>query len=494
MLTRSAITGLFLRLVLGLFLLFASCSTAETGADAPVQTVGKLRSSAEQAFTSGDVEKALDLWRQVIALEPNNESNFYKRFRVYLRQQKLKEALSDLNKAIEINPKMESAIVQRSKLQIKMGRCAEAVQDFELIRRINPAHKDLKQQESARQCQRLTQQMDAEYNGRNYVVAKDLATQALRFGDSSIHLFLVRAWSNFFLNEQYESIADTGKILKIESGHMEALELRGRAYYVLGELDMAMNHYRQGLKSDPEHTTIKEMYRVVKKIQENLKKSNKAVEEGNHERAIELLLKVLDVDSEHNTIAPKANIDLAASYRSLKKYPEAKTCANNAIKMNDNNAEAHRALGHVLMDLEEFDEAVRAFKRAADLSQGNGEIAEDVRKAEAALKQSKQKDYYKILGVARNAKEKEIKKAYREKALEWHPDKHKGEDEKLVAEKKFQEIAEAAEVLSDAELRRKYDVGEEVFPNQGGGGQQQGNPFQNGGFRQGGTHFHFNFG
>jgi DnaJ family protein C protein 3 len=236
---------------------------------------------------------------------------------------------------------------------------------------------------------------------------------------------------------------------------------------------------------------IKDMYRVVKKIQDYIKKSAKAVGEGNHEKAIELLLKLLDVDNEHNTIAPKAHIDLSTSYRSLKKYPEAKTCANNAIKLNDNNADAHRALGNVLMDLEEFEEAVRILKRALELSQGNGEIAQEVQKAEAALKQSKQKDYYKILGVPRNAKEKEIKKAYREKALEWHPDKHKGEEEKLLAEKKFQEIAEAAEVLSDADLRRKYDVGEEVFPNQGGGGQQQGNPFQ---FRQGGTHFHFNFG
>ena len=93
-------------------------------------------------------------------------------------------------------------------------------------------------------------------------------------------------------------------------------------------------------------------------------------------------------------------------------------------------------------------------------------LQDELRRAEAALKQSKQKDYYKILGVARKATQKEIKKAYREQALIWHPDKHTGEEEKEKAEKQFQLVAEAYEVLQDAEKRSKYDRGEEVFPNQ----------------------------
>ena len=125
----------------------------------------------------------------------------------------------------------------------------------------------------------------------------------------------------------------------------------------------------------------------------------------------------------------------------------------------------------------------------------NREIEDELRKAEAALKQSKQKDYYKILKVNRKATDKEIKKAYRALALEWHPDKHKGEVEKEKAEKQFQLVAEAYEVLSDNEKRNKYDRGEDVFPNQGGGGGNEGqhqHPFHQ--FRQGGQQFHFRFG
>ncbi|MCX7697443.1 MAG: molecular chaperone DnaJ [Bacteroidales bacterium] len=64
------------------------------------------------------------------------------------------------------------------------------------------------------------------------------------------------------------------------------------------------------------------------------------------------------------------------------------------------------------------------------------------------------KDYYEILGVPRNATQEEIKKAYRQMALKYHPDRNPGDKE---AEEKFKEAAEAYEVLSDPEKRKRYD-------------------------------------
>jgi curved DNA-binding protein len=64
------------------------------------------------------------------------------------------------------------------------------------------------------------------------------------------------------------------------------------------------------------------------------------------------------------------------------------------------------------------------------------------------------KDYYKVLGVKKTADDKEIKKAYRKLARQYHPDKNP--DDK-ASEDKFKDVAEAYEVLSDAEKRQKYD-------------------------------------
>jgi molecular chaperone DnaJ len=78
------------------------------------------------------------------------------------------------------------------------------------------------------------------------------------------------------------------------------------------------------------------------------------------------------------------------------------------------------------------------------------------------------KDFYEILGISKNATEAEIKKAYRKKAIEFHPDKNPGD---AVAEENFKKAAEAYEVLSDPNKRAKYDqYGHQAFDGSGGFG------------------------
>ncbi|XP_026147659.1 dnaJ homolog subfamily B member 6b [Mastacembelus armatus] len=78
-------------------------------------------------------------------------------------------------------------------------------------------------------------------------------------------------------------------------------------------------------------------------------------------------------------------------------------------------------------------------------------------------------DYYQILGVHKNATQQDIKKAYRKLALKWHPDKNP--DNKEEAEKRFKELSEAYEVLSDEKKKNIYDrYGKEGLSGGGAGG------------------------
>ena len=82
----------------------------------------------------------------------------------------------------------------------------------------------------------------------------------------------------------------------------------------------------------------------------------------------------------------------------------------------------------------------------------------------AAQREWFEKDYYKVLGVAESATDKEITRAYRKLAKEHHPDANPGSEER------FKEISHAHDVLSDAEKRREYDAEQQMLRMGGGFG------------------------
>ena len=85
------------------------------------------------------------------------------------------------------------------------------------------------------------------------------------------------------------------------------------------------------------------------------------------------------------------------------------------------------------------------------------------------IKMAEKRDYYEVLGLQKGASDDEIKKAFRKKAMKYHPDKNKGDK---AAEEQFKEINEAYSILSDPDKKMKYDrfghAG--VDPNAGFGG------------------------
>ncbi|KAG7378916.1 hypothetical protein PHYPSEUDO_009313 [Phytophthora pseudosyringae] len=471
--------------------------------EANPDNVAKVRVAADNAFAGGDMKTAIPLLSKLIEMEPKNERNFYKRFRAYLSERKYSHALSDLSSSLDVNPKYKQGMLQRGKLLMMLGQCVEASQDFQSLVELYPKDTAGAQQlDKSRECAAYLDEAERAHSRGDYQSAYNYLTQVLEGSAiSSVPLLLERAQLSVSLQNPYDAVADLGTILKLDPSNLIALQMRGDVLYSLGDkqsLEAAQSHYRQGLHSDPEHKGIKTLYRRLKKVLKYMNRAEDAMQRGAHAEAAEEWQSAINVDPDHSAMNKEFYLQLCTSELHLKHFAEARDACEKVVSIDDGYALAFAKLSEAQIGLELFEDAVRSAKRASELDNSNAQFKEKVAQAEAALKQSKTKNYYKILGVTRNSEAKEIKKAYRKQALEWHPDKHidKVEAEREEVEKRFHDIAEAYEILSNEETRAMYDRGEDVTGNpQQQQQQNRGNPFNNAHFfQQGGRTFHFNFG
>ena len=113
----------------------------------------------------------------------------------------------------------------------------------------------------------------------------------------------------------------------------------------------------------------------------------------------------------------------------LSRYDDALVDTEASLLLQPGSFKALRTRARIELHNEQYDEAIADFRSALEQAEFDGADADvrslrgELKRAEAALRRSKTKDYYKILGVARDCNEADIKKAYRRESLKHHPDK-----------------------------------------------------------------------
>ena len=152
-----------------------------------------------------------------------------------------------------------------------------------------------------------------------------------------------------------------------------------------------------------------------------------------------------------------------------------------ALQLNSNSLPALLHQAQQQLDADEFQSAIRTLNYAKERHPTATQIQGLLQKAHYLLKRSTSKDYYKVLGVPRDADERTIKKAYRNLVKIHHPDKALSQGvSKEDAENKMASINEAYEVLNDPDKKAQFDSGSD--PNDP---QSQGNPFHGSPFGHG---------
>jgi DnaJ family protein C protein 3 len=183
----------------------------------------------------------------------------------------------------------------------------------------------------------------------------------------------------------------------------------------------------------------------------------------------------------------------------LKNSKKADPWCDEALTYNENSLYGLLSTAQRHMEADNFEAAMHALNKAKEHHPGAQQVNQLLQNAQLELKRSKTKDYYKVLGLTRDADEVQIKAAYRKMVKIHHPDKaHKLGVTKEDAEKKMAAVNEAYEVLSDPELKMRFDRGDDPNDHEQQrqhpfhGSPFQGNPFA--GHSHGGQQFNFKFG
>jgi DnaJ family protein C protein 3 len=192
----------------------------------------------------------------------------------------------------------------------------------------------------------------------------------------------------------------------------------------------------------------------VKKLAKQLEVIRDAISQSRWNECLEKSQQILKLSSDPSsyTFVYRAHSSLCTCM-SRGKSPvkeTIKTCTEvlDTYHVSDAEILVSRAEAHILN--EDYESALADYQRARE-SEDSNRIHEGIKRIQKLIKQSKKRDYYKILGVRRTANRAEILRAYRKLAVKWHPDKYEGNDKKK-AEKMFIDIASAKEVLTDQGL------------------------------------------
>lgn len=448
----------------------------------------------KRLLAAGQLTEALSHYHSAVDGDPKNYLTYFKRATVLLALGRFKAALPDLNKVVELRPDFLKARVQRANILMKQGSLDEASEDYLEVLRRNP-------DEEATSNQILISELKASIeaaedffeNGQYHEVIEHLA-KPIEMSPWDVKLRQMRATSYENTGELFKAIQDLRPITKLVNDHTEGFLKISELYYAIGEGEDSLNQIRECLKLDQDHKECHKHYKHVKKLVKFLQDAQKLMDKQQYGDALLKLNGALKLENRNHKFLASIKEKMCTCHVKEQSSKQALKACSEVIELEPNNANAYcdRAEAYLLED--NLDAALSDYQTAKDKNNDLKRAKEGIDRVNKLIKQSKKRDYYKILGVTRSTDKSEIIKKFRKLAKKWHPDKYDGDDRKK-AEKNFIDIAAAKEVLTDPEKRAKYDQGEDPLDPEANQGQGH-NPFEGFNFNDfngfSGFKFHFN--
>ncbi|OAD75322.1 hypothetical protein PHYBLDRAFT_11660, partial [Phycomyces blakesleeanus NRRL 1555(-)] len=454
-------------------------------------------------LTAGQYNDALISFDAAISNDPKNYRTYYKRATAYLSLGRTSAAVEDFTTILNLKPNFDAALMQRARIYANEGDFQLAESDLNTYLKAHPVDKEAVELEA----EQATTKAEKALKNKEYEQCIDHASKAVSTAPHYLRLRRIRAECYIAKGDIEEAASDLTRAAYLSPSDPDILvKLSKINFFSLYEPQFALANAKQCLHHDPEQKECKSLFRLIKRIEKEMTGIAKDVE---HKRFATAANKLIGTSSKKGVITEIEAQDKAMEeeLKAVGKMPrklvlkgyetacklytqpknkdakKAKKWCSATLDLDENNVDALVARGEVFLDEHEFEEATRDLEKANELTGGqNGNIRQLLQRTQQLLRQSKRRDYYKILDVSRDANARDIKKAYRKLAHSWHPDKYSGDLSKEEAEKKMAEINQAYEVLSNDEMRQQYDNGNDPFDPEsqqqaGGHGFHGQNPF-----------------
>lgn len=483
-----------------LLALAGGVAKVHVNAQASDEPVSVLLDRADKLMALGKSNDALGLFSQAIDRDSGNYLTYFKRATVYLAVSRHRQALADLARALDLKPDFQAAKVQRGKTLTAIG----SWDDAEKALGVAGDKAALGEVKAARAA---GVKAAAALDKGDAAVCVEQATTAIGVATSSAPLRMLRAKCLLRQGQSEDAVSDLVQAVRLDPTSSEAQLLSAAVFfYALDDPERANGQVKACLHYDPDDKLCKRTFRTQRRIDKLANKVAAAIDSrgwttakralrgyGEEDEREEGVLELVEAeqarlvaegfftDGTRLDLLQRLDVMACEVYAESKDAAAGVTCGR-ALQTDPESVGARRGKATILMKQEQWEEAVKLLQQVAE-STGNQDrkVVEQLQKAQKLLKQSKQKDYYKVLDVSRDADLKSIKKQYRKLTKIYHPDKYRGDMNPDQVSRKIEQINEAWEVLSNPELRRRFDNGDDpnAPPDQGH------NPFAHHGFAQG---------
>ena len=463
----------------------------------------ELKEKGNKEFQAGNYQKAVEFYSQAIDLRPDAVflSN---RAACYLGLKRYEDAAEDCARSIQLDPAFPKSYFRGAQALTQLGKLTEA---FELIRK--GIEKNPNEPNTRREYDNLQILMTYRSSLDNLIETGELP-EALR----KLNSLLEKCSHDISLIEkkiEVVCIMGEAKTALNFAKEKEAL-LRKRspglpqATYALiarysNDLLGAKRYIQEAVRADPTLPEAVHGSRLIGVMENAKAKGNEAFTKKSYDEAIQWYDQAYEADPLNKHWRATILSNKASCLMGQGKKKEALVLVKMASDLDPTNDKHLYKRGKLEKDLGDWECAETCLKKAKTLNPSLT-IDSELKEVAKKVKELNKKDYYAVLEVDKKATADEIKKKYKELARKWHPDKHAGnKEEQEKAEKKFKEISEANNVLSDPTKRQRYDIsgaddGSEAYPgfsNMNDFFQGQDNPLIQMFFNSGSTNS-FNFG